>query len=245
MDNITGTEERDPGFRDLIHQHIHFISRQCRRLVQRKSGGYLRGELNLENEADVLFNRVIDKLTAHDYRVLRRFEGRSKITTYFTAVISRTAVDLIRERTGRGNPDAASPPAGTIPGTPGSPVVNGFPSGRDGEVVVPDRDNIPEMVVMGENREEKIKSALSEMAAGLRGEEKLLLRMKFPMEAGREPMGTSRIAGVLGISEKGVYHRIHRLIRKCRSILEKAGITEEEFIRAEFKGFFRQDKWRE
>jgi len=245
MDKFTGTEERDSRYRELINQNIPFISRQCRRLVRQKSGGYLRGELNLENESDVLFNRVIDKLTDNSYRVLSRFEGRSKLTTYLTAIISRTAVDLIRERTGRNNPGDRDPRAPIPPGSGGSPVVNGFTTGREGDFVVPDKKNIPEMVVLGEHREEKMRAVISEMVSGLRGEEKLLLRMKFPLDSGREPQGTAQIARALGITEKGVYNRLERLIRKCRAILEKAGISEKEFITAEFKGFFRQGNRRE
>jgi len=75
----------------------------------------------------------------------------------------------------------------------------------------------------------KLKSALSEMVSELTGEESLLLRMKFPDDREGKPLKTKEISKILRISEKGVYNRTDRLLKKCRKILTGFGISTEDF----------------
>lgn len=58
-------------------------------------------ELRIENEALELSNLVLDKLEADEYKILKQFQGKSKLTTYLTAIISRQAVDMLRQKHGR------------------------------------------------------------------------------------------------------------------------------------------------
>ncbi len=247
MKKVLNISDNDSIFREQLNSNIDFINKQCLKTVKMKSGGFLKGELNLENEADRLFNRVIDKLTENSFGILRRFEGRSKLSTYLTTIIARTAIDLIRERAGRERPGRENGALRTvkIPDTDGSPVLNGISSGEAGEFIVPDKENIPEFVVIWDDREKSMRSVISEMISSLNGEERLLLRMKFPSDPGRDPLSTSEISRALGISQKGVYNRVDRLIKKCRKILESAGIGEQDFILTEFRGNVRHMKRRE
>ena len=247
MNKILNIQDYDAHFRSMINQNIDFINRQCLKAVKLKSGRFLKGKLSIENEADRLFNRVLDKLSENDFSILRKFESRSKFSTYLTTIIVRTAIDMIRERAGRqrSETDHVTSRSGKIPDTYGTPVREGKRSGEAEEYYVADTDNIPELKVIGTDREKKITEVITLLFSSLSGEEKLMLRMKFPADPGVEPMSTKEISGALGISGKGVYNRIDRLIKKCRKILENAGIGEQDFILTEFKGNVRHIKRRE
>jgi RNA polymerase sigma factor (sigma-70 family) len=54
-----------------------------------------------EIDEEALFNEVLDRLTGNDYKVLREFKEQSKITTYFTTIISHLVVDIQRKHKGR------------------------------------------------------------------------------------------------------------------------------------------------
>lgn len=54
-----------------------------------------------EIDEETLFNEVLDRLTGNDYKVLREFKEQSKITTYFTIIISHLVVDIQRKHKGR------------------------------------------------------------------------------------------------------------------------------------------------
>ncbi len=230
----------------MINQNIDFINRQCLKTIKMKSGGFLKGELNIGNEADRLFNRVLDKLSENDFSILRKFEGRSKFSTYLTTIIVRTAIDMIRERAGRDRVETGSGVSRSVklPDTEGTPVREGKRSGEEGKYFVADTENIPELKVIGTDREKKMREVISLIFSALNGEEKLLLRMKFPADSGIEPLSTAEISRALGITGKAVYNRIDRIIKKCRKIIENAGIGENDFILTEFKGNVRHIKRR-
>lgn len=54
-----------------------------------------------DNRVDELFNQVLDHLKEDNYRVLRKFKGKSKLTTYLSTIIANLVVDLIRKKNGR------------------------------------------------------------------------------------------------------------------------------------------------
>jgi len=247
MNKIFNIQDQDAHFRSMINQNVDFINRQCLKTVKIKSGRFLKGELNIENEADRLFNKVLDKLSENDFSILRKFENRSKFSTYLTTIIVRTAIDMIRERAGRERSEKGhgTSRSGKVPDAYGTPVREGRRSGVAGEYYIADTDNIPELKAIGRDREKKMREVITLLFSSLSGEEKLLLRMKFPADQGMEPMSTKEISRALGISEKGVYNRIDRLIKKCRKILKNAGVEEQDFILTEFKGNVRHIKRRE
>jgi RNA polymerase sigma factor (sigma-70 family) len=93
-------------YRDLIRQNLGYIEAQCVKAVRIQLGKHhtLAGpdmELQIENEALELSSLVLDKLEADDFKILRQFQGKSKLTTYLTAIISRSAVDMLRQKYGR------------------------------------------------------------------------------------------------------------------------------------------------
>lgn len=101
-------------------------------------------------------------------------------------------------------------------------------SGR--ELVVPDPGPGPGDIAFRRERRRNIRLAVTEVVAQLSGEERIILRMRFPAGDNHTPRKAKHIAKVLGISEKAVYKRIDRLLKKCRRILEQKGVDVHELL---------------
>ena len=93
----------------LIVENLPYIEKQCRRSVSFNgdSGGFGSGTnfsqdcAASDNEADELLNEALDHLRSDDFRVLRQYQGKAKLTTYLTTIISNLLIDLVRKKKGR------------------------------------------------------------------------------------------------------------------------------------------------
>ena len=85
--------------RPLIDQVIRFV---CRRLA-------IRGDEAEEFAADVRL-----RLIASDYEILRKYQGRSSLSTYLSVVIKRLALDFRTAKWGKWRPCAAARAAGPV-----------------------------------------------------------------------------------------------------------------------------------
>jgi len=231
----------------LIHQHIPFIEGQCRRAVVKLAGFGHPAVLHigLENESLELFNQVLDRLRQDDHKVLRQFKGSARLSTYLTAIISHQAVDSIRKKLGRkretekerdsdGDKLPNVKPGRMRPGDAGLPegqtlIRQGFQVQQSGEIIIPDTRENPEELTIETQRHEKIAELVAGILSGLSGQEQLILRMRFP--SGQEaPKEIEQIARLLNISRKAVYHRLERLLKKCRQTLLQKGISSHDFF---------------
>jgi len=92
-------------FEKLIINNLSFIENQSNKIVRKGIGGLLPKDehykLELENRALELTNSVLDTLRRDDYKILKVFGGRAKITTYLATIISRQFVDIVRKKFGR------------------------------------------------------------------------------------------------------------------------------------------------
>lgn len=77
----------------LIRQVADFVGRRC--------------GLSAEERED-LASDVCVKLIENDYKKLRQFEGRAKLTTFLKTVVTREATDLFRHKHGKLRPAARS-----------------------------------------------------------------------------------------------------------------------------------------
>ena len=66
------------------------------------------------DEANELSSAVKLKLVDHDYEVLRRYEGRSSLRTYLTAVVIRLFLDDRVARWGKWRPSAQAKRLGAV-----------------------------------------------------------------------------------------------------------------------------------
>ncbi len=91
-------------YEKMINEQLDFIEKQSYKIVKLKFADKKTGEnakIEIENRALELSNNVLDKLKKEDFKILRNFNKKAKITTYLTTIISRQFVDIIRKKMGR------------------------------------------------------------------------------------------------------------------------------------------------
>jgi RNA polymerase sigma factor (sigma-70 family) len=98
------------------------------------------------------------------------------------------------------------------------------------EVVIPDTHSDPQELLMEGQRKQRLGQVVGEAIAQLSGEERMLLRMRFPADGEERPRKVEQIAKLLGISLKAAYKRIDRLLKKCRRLLEQEGVSIDELL---------------
>ncbi|UCH95954.1 MAG: sigma-70 family RNA polymerase sigma factor, partial [Candidatus Aminicenantes bacterium] len=112
-----------------------------------------------------------------------------------------------------------------------NPVVkNGAAVDEEGDYIIPDTKNDPQELLIEQQRKQKLDELIKDIIAQLNGEERIILRMRFPANEEKKPEKVERISKVLGISEKAVYKRITRLLKKCRTRLEQQGVTINDLL---------------
>jgi RNA polymerase sigma factor for flagellar operon FliA len=115
-------------------------------------------------------------------------------------------------------------------------VRDGFSVSVDGkghgerQVIIPDTRGDPQELAMEQQRTGNIRRAVQAVIARLDNDERMILRMRFPAEEDEKPQKVECIATLLGISQKAVYKRIDRLMKKCRGILAEQGMTCDELL---------------
>jgi DNA-directed RNA polymerase specialized sigma subunit len=112
-----------------------------------------------------------------------------------------------------------------------NPVVkNGAIVDEDGDYIIPDKKNDPEELLIEEQRKQKLGEVIKEIIAQLNGEERIILRMRFPANDEEKTGKVEQIATVLGISEKAVYKRIARVLHKCKNLLDQKGVAVNDLL---------------
>jgi RNA polymerase sigma factor (sigma-70 family) len=109
-------------------------------------------------------------------------------------------------------------------------VKNGATVNEDGDYIIPDKKNDPEELLIEQQREQKLGEVVKDIIAQLNGEERIILRMRFPADDEEKPGKVEQIATVLGISEKAVYKRIARILKKCKNLLDQKGVAVNDLL---------------
>jgi RNA polymerase sigma factor (sigma-70 family) len=113
----TPQKDDDTYYKAVIHENLQFIERQCFKAVQlhyEKASLSKLPHLTLENESLELFNHILDKLREKNYRILKNFKGKSKLSTYLTVIIANQIVDTIRKKRGRTREKERARPFGLL-----------------------------------------------------------------------------------------------------------------------------------
>jgi len=113
-DTRSSSSGQDSGdYARLITDNLAFMEKQCRRAVLKTMtfgagavGDLVAGSpgedgLDLENQTDELLNEVLDRLRGDDFKALREFRGKAKLTTYLTTIVANLIIDLVRQKKGR------------------------------------------------------------------------------------------------------------------------------------------------
>jgi len=135
---------------------------------------------------------------------------------------------LVEKIKGRKTPLTAAPGDGE-----NSAVKNGFlrhPDLDDEEWIIPDNNRNPETLMMKEQHDHQVKQLLKNIVEQLNGEERLILRLRFPTGEEEKSAKVGQIAGMLHMSEKAVYKRIGRILSKCKTIISKNGVSVDELF---------------
>jgi RNA polymerase sigma factor (sigma-70 family) len=141
-----------------------------------------------------------------------------------------TIVQKIKGKGKRKNP-RVSLLNGSNSSTNGSAVKNGTTIGiNENEFVIPDTQSDPEKIVMEDQRKRKMQEVIQDIIAQLNGEERILLRMRFPSGEGETPHTVAQVSNILGITQKAVYKRMTRLLKKCKELLDREGVTINDLL---------------
>lgn len=280
LSDEASTDERENAYYQcLITKNIQYIEKQCHkacRIYKKKTiktrqeidGGSdsqtesMRVIASGEIDPDTLFNEVLDRLKEDDFKVLKDFKNRSKLTTYITTIIAHLIIDIKRKIEGRSRASERARAMGPLGEKLYDLVfIRGYPleeafsllkkvdgitealeeigimvekiRGRTSVQVRPDTSIekvTPETALEKKQREILTRNVLNQTLAELSSEEKLIMRMRFPLSEDEEPKSLSEIATMLRISEKAVDSRIRRVLSKCKEAMLKHGLIISDLI---------------
>lgn len=101
---------------------------------------------------------------------------------------------------------------------------------QSGELIVKDPKKNPEQNAIQNQTHKKINDMIELAIGKLNGEERLILRMRFPVHGEEEPKDVNTIARHLSISKKAAYKKISRILKKCRQILIQRGFDINDLL---------------
>ncbi len=145
--------------------------------------------------------------------------GESVPSNYSLAEIE-TMVETIKGKRYSGNPQPA----------PTGAVKEGVGSNGEGRPIVVDDKNNPEDSLLASNGHTKVKKIVEALLDGLSGEERMILRLRFPEDEGETPHSIVQVADILGLSTKATYKKLSRLLKRCKDHLEKEGVRLHDFV---------------
>jgi RNA polymerase sigma factor (sigma-70 family) len=101
--------------------------------------------------------------------------------------------------------------------------------GADGELVVIQRQN-PEMELMSHAQNDRRRYVLAGMIKGLNGEERLLLRLRYPLDDETAPLDMEQIAKITGQTPRQADSKLRRILQSCREGLLKKGLRLDDLL---------------
>lgn len=101
---------------------------------------------------------------------------------------------------------------------------------NEDDSILPDYKSNPEEIFVKKERIDKISNILRTIISELKGEDSLILRMRFLYEGEKGPESVEQISNILGISKKTVYKRIKKVMEKCREIMKQEGISRYDLF---------------
>ena len=98
-----------------------------------------------------------------------------------------------------------------------------------GELVSIQRST-PEQQVADKQLERKRNEVLRQVLDSMTAEDKLLIRLRFPLDEATEPLDSSTVAKMLGLNQQEVDRRTRRILTTCRELLLKQGISFDALL---------------
>ena len=93
-----------------------------------------------------------------------------------------------------------------------------------GELVSIQRDT-PEQKLADKQQDRKRKDVLKQVLDSMTAEDKLLVRLRFPLDEATDPLDAATVAKMLGLNQQEVERRTRRILTSCRELLLKQGMS--------------------
>jgi RNA polymerase sigma factor for flagellar operon FliA len=100
----------------------------------------------------------------------------------------------------------------------------------DSEIIVPDPAKGADELLIDNQQEQKRTEALSILMDGLSGEERFILRLRFPTSESDTAHSIREIALLTGHTEKATDNRLRRILLTCREKLLRRGLSLDDLI---------------
>lgn len=98
------------------------------------------------------------------------------------------------------------------------------------EVIVPDPSKGADELLIDNQREQKSELVIGTLLEGLSGEERFILRLRFPATENEATKSIREIAALTGQTEKSVDNRLRRILMRCRETLLSRGLSLDDLI---------------
>lgn len=98
------------------------------------------------------------------------------------------------------------------------------------EVIVPDPAKGADEQLIDNQREQKREHIIGTLMEGLSGEERFILRLRYPASENESIKSIREIATLTGQTEKSVDNRLRRILLRCRETLLRRGLSLDDLI---------------
>jgi RNA polymerase sigma factor (sigma-70 family) len=98
------------------------------------------------------------------------------------------------------------------------------------EVIVPDPTKGADERLIDFQREQKREQVVGTLLEGLSGEDRFIVRLRFPASENETPKSISEIASLTGQTEKALDNRLRRILMRCREMLLGQGLSLDDLI---------------
>lgn len=98
-----------------------------------------------------------------------------------------------------------------------------------GELVSIQRST-PEQKLADKQQDRKRKEVLKQVLDSMTAEDKLLVRLRFPLDEATDPLDAATVAKMLGLNQQEVERRTRRILTTCRELLLKQGISLDALL---------------
>lgn len=98
------------------------------------------------------------------------------------------------------------------------------------EIIVPDPVKGADEQLIDNQREQKREHIIGTLMEGLSGEERFILRLRYPATENESIKSIREIAALTGQTEKSVDNRLRRILLRCRETLLRRGLSLDDLI---------------
>ena len=237
-------------YRQLLIDHLDVVERMVRLSARR----HRLPVADAEEFASV----VRFKLVEHDFAILRRFEGRSQLTTYLNIVVERLCLDFCRAKWGKWAPSSSAIRLGPVAtlleqliSREGITFDEAVATLQTNHRVSETREELHDLLLQLPLRHRTVEDVLQHRANHDRRRPDVMLsiqRIEAALAAGlagltpqerqilvlRFDVGLpiAHIARAMGEQPRPLYRRLERILRRLRVEMQRLGVEPDDIVHA-------------